>query len=174
MSGRSYSLNAEDAVRALLSSRPAVAFAAVRVCGDAHAAEDIYQEIVLESLRSPERFRNPDHVTAWAVQMARHRAINLMKSRQRFCLDPRVLELLEADDSPSPDDATGRIDALARCLEKLPARSREILRWRYEDGLSGAAVAARMGASLAAVYQIFSRLHHGLRACLDRQLARQT
>lgn len=164
-------LDGQTVVRVLLRGRPAIAAAAIRVCGDAHIAEDIYQEVVLEALRSPEQFHEPEHVTAWAVRMGRHRAINVLKARRRLCLDPQVLALLEADDGLPPEDVAARIDALGRCLEKLPARSREVLRWRYEDGLCGAAVAERIGLSLAAVYQMFSRLHRGLRACVDQQLA---
>ena len=62
------------------------------------------------------------------------------------------------------------MDALRVCLAKLPAASRELLQMRYDDGLSGAEIAGKMQRSVEAVYQALSRVHRGLRECVERQL----
>ena len=63
-----------------------------------------------------------------------------------------------------------RLDALSHCLGKLPEKSRQLLKWRYHDGLSCQEVADRLKLELNAIYKRLSRLHHALRDCVSRRL----
>jgi RNA polymerase sigma-70 factor (ECF subfamily) len=163
-------LNENTVAQVLLRERVRISAAVVGILRDPHAADDIFQQVVLQALEGRDQFREPEHLLAWALRAARHRALDAVQKRAARCLDPAVLELLEQDWASS-EDVSPRVDALHRCLDKLPEPARELLRLRYEDDLRCAAVADRLGRSVDAVYQNLSRIHRQLRQCVERQLS---
>lgn len=164
-------LDSNTIVQVLLRERLRVAASVLAIVRDVHAADDVFQQVVLQALQSREQFRDADHLMAWVLRAARHRAIDLIQKRGARCLDESVLELLEDQWSTVPADAvTLRVEALQGCMEKLPEPARRLLRLRYEDGLRCNAVAARLKRSVDAVYQNLSRIHRQLRECIERRL----
>jgi RNA polymerase sigma-70 factor (ECF subfamily) len=157
-------------VQVLLRERVRVTAVAAAVARDIPGADDVFQQVVLDALESNEKFRDADHLIAWALRAARHRAIDAARKRHAVLFDEATLDLLEsAWDGPAGETAA-RVEALGRCMDKLPAPSRELLRLRYEDGLACGRVADRLGRSVDAVYQTLSRVHRQLRACIEREL----
>ena len=64
-----------------------------------------------------------------------------------------------------------RAEALERCLEGLPPKSRPLLALRYEQGLKLGQIAQRIGASLDAVHKALFRLRDRLQECVEQRLA---
>jgi RNA polymerase sigma-70 factor, ECF subfamily len=160
------------AAEVLLRERLRITAAARLVLHDPNSADDVFQQVVLLALQTPADWAGPDHVVAWAVRAARHRALNLARDHRRVVLDADVLERLAADLDATPSDALrAEAEALARCLEAVPADGRRVLRLRHTDGLSCGAIAGRLRRSVDAVYQQLSRLHHQLRRCVERRTA---
>lgn len=158
-------------VQILLRERLRVAALAATVTRDVHAADDIFQQVVLAALESRAQFRDLDHVLAWALRAARHRAVDFARSRRLHSLPDNVLDLLEARWSDSKDvTVTDRSEALHRCLGKLTASAQELLRMRYAEGLTAVTVAKRLKRSADAVYQNLSRIHRSLRECVEGEL----
>lgn len=160
---------ADAVVQTLLRRRLHVTAAAAAVLRDAHAADDVFQQVVLSALESRDHFADSDHLFAWAARTARCRAVDIARRRKLQTLSDEVLDLFEADAAGA--DGSDRLDALHACLDELPDHARELLRMRYDDGLTAVAVAARLGRTAEAVYQSLSRLHRGLRACVEKRLA---
>jgi RNA polymerase sigma-70 factor (ECF subfamily) len=134
----------------------------------------VFQQIVLTALEAPDRFHDPDHAVAWAVRVAHYRALDHARRANLTTLDPDALEALEEHWAALPaDDPADRVEALRRCVGRLPEHAREVLRLRYEQGLCCTALAGRLGRSVEAVYQTLSRLHRRLRACVEKQAARE-
>lgn len=167
-----HELDTSGVVQLLLRERVRLTAAAGAVLRDAHAADDVFQQVVLAALRPAEPFRDPDHLLAWALRAARHRAIDAARRRRVLVLDDAALDVLEAHWAGLAEgDAPARVEALRDCLGKLPPGAREVLRLRYEQGLGCPAVAGRLGRSVDAVYQTLSRLHRRLRECIEARLA---
>lgn len=156
----------------LLRERVRITAAARLVLHDPNSADDVFQQVVLLALQSPADWADAGHLVAWAVRTARHRALNAARDRRRVVLDADVLDELTADLGAVPSEVLrARTEALARCLEAVPADGKRVLRLRHADGLSGATIADRLGRSVDAVYQQLSRLHRQLRRCVERRTA---
>jgi RNA polymerase sigma-70 factor (ECF subfamily) len=164
-------LDQNTVVQVLLRERVRISASVLGILRDVHAADDVFQQVVLQALQSLDQFREPDHVMAWALRAARHRAIDLLHKRSAARLDDAVLDLLEDQwAAVAADGLSPRVEALQGCLEKLPPPARRLLRLRYENGLRCGAVAERLGRSVDAIYQNLSRIHRQLRQCVERQL----
>ncbi|QJW97702.1 sigma-70 family RNA polymerase sigma factor [Frigoriglobus tundricola] len=158
-------------VQILLRERLRVAALASAITRDVHAADDIFQQVVLEALESRAQFRSPDHVLAWALRTARHRAVDCARSRRLHLLPDEILEALEARwAEPVGDSISDRGEALHGCLGQLTPSARELLQMRYAERLPVAEVAARLSRTVDAVYQMLSRIHRALRECVERKL----
>ena len=165
-------LEPDAIVQVLLRERLRVTALAAAVTRDVHAADDIFQQVVLSALESRAQFREPDHVLAWALRAARHRAVDYARGRRLRTLPDDILDLLEARwADPAEGAASDRGEALHRCIGRLTASARELLHMKYAEGLTAVAVAERLRRTVDAVYQSLSRTHHALRTCVERELA---
>jgi RNA polymerase sigma factor (sigma-70 family) len=156
----------------LLRERLRVTGCAAAIIRDVHAADDVFQQVVLAALERKTEFREPAHVVAWALRAARHRAIDLARKRQLQSLPDHVLDLLEERWSDPTSGRTDLVDALHCCLGKLGPPARQLLRMRYHDGLTAVAIADRLRRTVDAVYQSLSRTHRSLKDCIEREVAR--
>jgi RNA polymerase sigma-70 factor, ECF subfamily len=165
-------LEADTIVQVLLRERLRVTALAAAVVRDVHAADDIFQQVVLAALEGRAQFRDTDHVLAWSLRTARHRAVDLARKRHLRTLPDEVLDRLESRWSdPAGAEVSDRGEALHRCIERLAAPARELLRMRYAEGLTAAAIADKQRRTADAVYQTLSRIHRSLRECAERELA---
>jgi RNA polymerase sigma-70 factor (ECF subfamily) len=164
-------LDQNSVVQVLLRERMRIVASVVGILRDVHAADDIFQQVVLQALEGRQQFTERDHLVAWSLRAARHRALDHIQKRGALCLDEAVLELLEGQwATVSHDELTTRVESLHRCMEKLPAPARRLLQLRYEDGLRCTAVAERLGRTVDAIYQNLSRVHRQLRECIEQRL----
>jgi RNA polymerase sigma-70 factor (ECF subfamily) len=69
-------------------------------------------------------------------------------------------------------DADPVLEALERCLAKLPGRGAQIVRAHYGEGLPAAEIARRLGLTPGAVYVDLHRLRQSLRRCVEESLGR--
>jgi RNA polymerase sigma-70 factor (ECF subfamily) len=160
----------EEVVTKILQVRPKLFGIIWGILRDHHAAEDIFQEVMVRALERRDQFDDGGYLLAWARVSSRNAAIDLCRKMQnrRNLLDNAALDALEEDLSREASDArASRIDALTRCLEKLPKKTRSIMYARYRDGKNVQAVAESMGKSLDAIYQTISRTHRKLRECVE-------
>jgi RNA polymerase sigma-70 factor (ECF subfamily) len=158
-------------VETLLRERIRISGSVLVIVRDTHAGDDIFQQVVLKALQTCDHFTGPEHLLAWALRAARHRAVDLLRAHKVQCLDESVLDFLEQHWArSSTHEITGHVEALQECLERLPEQSRCLLRLRYEEGLPCAGVAARLRHSVCAVYHSLSRVHHRLRLCVEQRL----
>jgi RNA polymerase sigma-70 factor (ECF subfamily) len=64
-----------------------------------------------------------------------------------------------------------RIDALQKCVARLPKDHRELLRLRYDERRSVGSVATVVNRPIEGVYKALSRIRLALHACISRRLA---
>lgn len=165
-------LEPDTIVQILLRERLRVTALAAAVVRDVHAADDIFQQVVLGALEARTHFRDTGHVLAWSFRAARHRAIDLARTRQLLSLPDEVLDLLESRWTDREAIAgSDRGEALHRCMGRLGTPARELLQMKYADGLTAADIASRLRRTVNAVYQNLCRIHRSLRDCVEREMA---
>ena len=145
----------------------------------AGAVDDVAQEVFLVAYR---RFADYDPArpfAAWLKGIAKLLAANERRRDQRRgrLLDPALADALAAVDEAADgqpdgaDDIAMAVSGLRACLERLPQRSRELLRLRYEEDLDAAALGERLGREPNAVRQALFRVRELLRRCVEGRLA---
>ena len=121
---------------------PAVYASALRVLGDAAAAQDVVQDVLVELWSRPGRY-NPGAGTlrTYLAILARHRALDLIRSElRRAARQEHSYRLTLVPPQPSPceqviaAEAAGTVRAAIR---SLPVDQRRIVELAYFDGLTG-------------------------------------
>jgi RNA polymerase sigma-70 factor (ECF subfamily) len=141
---------------------------------DHNRAEDVFQEVFLTVTRKAGEFRKGSNFIAWARSIARLKVLEQCRSMQSgpHLLDPEALEAVIAAVDQADDKWTERREALARCLDQLAPRAREILELRYcEDFLPPPEIASRLSWSVNAVHVALSRARKFLQECTRRRLS---
>jgi RNA polymerase sigma-70 factor, ECF subfamily len=163
-----------DILQSLMKWRTRISAAVWLVVRDSHAAEDIFQNVVIKAMTRDVTFETESALTSWAFITARREGIDWLRKHRREVsgLEDGIIELLDQEWQTQSSPAAGaRVDALRDCLESTPAEARRLLKLRYFDGHSCDEVAERMGLGLNAVYKRVSRLHESLRGCIEGKLA---
>lgn len=159
------------AAAALYDRHASLAYAvALRITGDRTDAEDVVVECFAQAWGQAARHdATRGGVAAWLANIARSRALDLVRARGRR--DARVRTDSEAvetapvhDDGP---DALARLEGaerdarVAAALAALPAPQRAAIEAAYWEGLSHAEIAARDGTPLGTVK---TRIRLGMQA----------
>lgn len=162
----------------LMKWRSRISAAAWVIIRDAHAAEDIFQNVALKALTKDVTFDSESQLLSWAFVTSRRNAIDWLRSQRReesvlqSMLAHDVLNRLDHDwqaEGSSPGQS--RISAMEDCLKSTTEEARELLRLRYSEGFSCEEASAKLGIGLNAVYKRLSRLHESLRQCIEGRLA---
>lgn len=166
-------LTEEAILHCLLQARPRLSAAVWLVVRDAHAAEDIFQNVTLKAMTGRANFPNESSLLSWAFITARREGIDWLRRHRRETvgLEDGVLDLLDREWQAEIPAGSARSDALDDCLAAVPESARRLLRLRYFEGHACEEVAERLGLGLDAVYQRLSRLHRQLRQCVEGKLA---
>ena len=105
--------------------------------------------------------------SSWLISIVRHRAIDLIRRREREVLSDTLPEAIDTDPDPlaqlvTSDDAA----ALHRCLGTLEADKRRMLLLAFVDGLSHSELAVRLAIPLGTVKSSIRRALALLKQCL--------
>lgn len=135
-------------------------------------AEDLLQETSLVIVEKFHEFATGTDFVAWACQIAwwRVRASRQKFARSKVVFDDDVLESVAHTAATMHEEVSERHEALARCLQKLHPRDRDLLLTRYEPGAGVEEAAQRSGRSLEAAYKALGRLRKLLLDCVTQQL----
>ena len=142
---------------------------------NAHDAEDLFQEVWVRFSRALAEGADIQDQAKWCRGTARNLLLHYWRSRRREAVpaDPELLDLVEqafAEQAAGQEAWRARQEALSRCLDELPDRSRQLLRLKYEDSLAADQIAQRWHQTAAAVLMALSRLRKALRDCAARKL----
>jgi RNA polymerase sigma factor (sigma-70 family) len=101
----------------------------LRLTANRPLSEDLTQELFLRILKYRHTYRGESKFSTWMYQIARHLHIDQLRSRRP---EIPIDDLYEETPSPQPHPAEKaenqqESDLLARALERLPLRKREVL-----------------------------------------------
>lgn len=158
---------------------PAVYGAALRILSDRDAAQDVVQDVFVELWRHPDRYK-PDAgaLRTYLVMMARHRAVDLVRSELRRVarqerhgrLAPTQRLLPVSDEVLAADVAS----AVREAVRLLPDGQRRVVELAYFEGLSYREVAVAVGIPEGTAKSRLRLALAKLESVLDRQLLEST
>jgi RNA polymerase sigma-70 factor (ECF subfamily) len=141
---------------------------------DLDDADDLYQQTTLILWKKFDEYDRGRSFFAWACGIARLETANFVRSRARrrlYFSDDLSLLLIEVQAEVSDRELEDRRDALARCVEKLRQRDRDLLAECYGDEAGVRAAADRHSRSAPSVYNSLRRIRRALFECVARTLA---
>ena len=156
----------------LTNQQSAMYAAVVSMMGGAEGAQDVLQETNAALLEKAEEFDPARLFLPWAIGFARTQVLAWRKkqSRDRLVLDDELFETVSDRLATGPTATNQRLEALEKCLDKLPRSSRELIAARYMRGESVQAIAERAGRSVNVVSVSLFRIRQALLDCVRTTL----
>ena len=132
----------------------------VRILGVVEEAEDLLQEIFVQVWHKAHLYQEQKgNVHVWLISLARNRAIDRLRSRDRRHQQQRVrseeIELfLDFNVESNPFQSLLRSENTAvvhRALSSLPKNQRQVIELAYYEGFTQSEIAKRLGKPLGTV-----------------------
>jgi len=139
-------------------------------------AGDIAQQVFLEFIEKRDQWDLAGDLKPLLAVMTRNVAQRCWRERCK-AMAPEVVALVEeirnvTEREEIPWYSEEEKDALRLCLEKLPEKSRDVLKLHYDLGVSSVDMAQQMNVKADAVRRALFRLRYQLRRCVQTSLAR--
>ncbi|HJZ55629.1 MAG TPA: sigma-70 family RNA polymerase sigma factor [Gemmataceae bacterium] len=149
---------------------------AAAVLRDRDATENLVQQVFVDAYLHLDQYELGTDFGAWLRTVARNRLRKELRGaaredRRLAAYRLQLAERLRAEAGDHRDDADAYLAALRGCREALPPRDADLIRMRYEKGMSFDAIAARQGQTPEAVQRMISRIRFRLRDCIQGKLA---
>lgn len=138
------------------------------------SVDDIAQDVYVAFYRSMDRLPAEVIEIRWLKGIARNLAMNHFRTakREQARHQAAVADLLAGVEAPAPHERALSTESILRlCLEKLPERSRRLVRLRYEEGETAERIAERECSQPTAIRVALLRIRQALRDCVKTQAA---
>lgn len=170
-------MESPQTIRLLMAERERLFSYIWAIVGDAHLAEDVFQEVSLFVIEKRPDASDDVSFRVWLRRTARFKAIEALRRSRRevIPLDESVLDSLETHwvhyDANAESDL---IDLLKECMKSLTPNGQNIIGLRYVEGLRSREIAQRLGRQVDTVYRSIARAHRALMECVRSKLAAKT
>lgn len=150
---------------------PRIRLYGLRHLRDAHASEDLAQEVLITTLEALRvgRLRDPEKLASFVLGTCRLTVLDLRRGARRRA---HLLEQFGADlptVASVPSMPCLDVDRLTRCLQQLAERDRAVVVMSFYDEKAAADVAGFLGVSEGNVRVIRHRAIHRLRDCMGME-----
>ncbi len=141
---------------------------------DFQIAEDLLQKVTLILWESWKDQGEPDSYLAWAFGITRRVVARHFRdnSKKVLLLPLDILDRVAPEMDRDADRLSAQSQALSGCIEKLPPEMRDLVRGRYEEGLTLGELAEGLRQSLAAVNMKLVRVRRALLDCTRQTIER--
>ena len=131
----------------------------LRLSGDRGLSEELVQEVFLRVLKYRHSFRGDSTFSAWMYQIGRNAHIDQVRARKP---EVPIDEVWEQEPSPAPGperrlEGDQEADLLARAMERLSLRKREVLLLSRFQELKYQEIAGMMACSVESVKVLVHR-----------------
>jgi RNA polymerase sigma-70 factor (ECF subfamily) len=164
-------LGDETALETLYARHGGLIFSlALRIVGDRELAREVLQDTFLRCWDGRNAYDEArGRVLSWLVSIARHRAIDLLRSRPHQARLREREPLAELRRDSAPPDGTESVTlrrAVASALQALPAGQRQAIEMAYFGGQTQAEIASALGQPLGTIKSRTREAMERLRAAL--------
>lgn len=153
----------------LVSLAPSIHRFGMRMCKNAHDADDVLQDTLLSVAKHLDEFEGRSSLSSWVFALTRSACARRRRGlKNQPHLDDATL-LHEADQGPSPEARAADHElgeALSRALDGLSDEHREVILLRDVEGLSAAEAAEALAISVDALKSRLHRAREALRVAL--------
>ena len=126
---------------------------AEQILGDVDRGRDAVQDTFMRLLKSGRDLQG-SHLVQWLFTVCRNRCLDICRKERRMGPLGEIAERTLPGAEPTPDDAASGAEQATRVTEAmsaLPANQREVLRLRFQNGLSYKQIAGVTGLSASNV-----------------------
>jgi len=140
---------------------------------DHNDANDLLQETAATMWCKFDQFEPGSDFVAWALTIARYKVMDYLgrRKRSRVQFNDALVGQIAQTAREELDVLDDRRRALSYCWQKLTEPNRQLLRLRYDQGMTVKAIAVRLGRSVQGLYKAMARLHEALLRCMEDYLA---
>lgn len=139
-----------------------------------HDTEDLFQQTTIALWEQFDSFEPGTNFAAWACTVAKFRALRFLERNKRphvsFSEEAHAA-LMAVEAAADPDELDARREALARCVEELPVKQRELLLAFYEAERPVKELAAERERTTHSIYSSLRNTRRRLMECVTRVLA---
>lgn len=162
----------ERFARLLLEVQPRLFGFVLSLSHDRQAAMDMTQEVGVLLWRKFDEYEPDTNFSAWALRIAHYKVMEWRRAQAKLpiALDDEALGLLTDEVEELSARQEARLAALKACLDRLPAKQRQVIDERYEEKISVVDLAKRWNRSRVAMHQLLKKAHQSLRYCIQEQL----
>lgn len=152
-----------DSIESLYAAQEsALLLYAQRLVKQSEAAQDIVQEAFMRLHAEFDTVKQPQ---AWLYRTVHNLSLNHLRAGRKIVplATEEAPQAEPADNQPLPDEYIERMEAIGQtrlCLVELDARRRELIRLKFEDGLSYKEISERTNLTISHVGYL---LHHALK-----------
>ena len=133
-----------------------------RIVGNLETARDVVQDAFLKLCSTPPR-KVRDHVAPWLYTVCRNRALDIKRKESRMSPISETQMSIQPSTSPNPSErleGRERESQVLSCLSKLPEKQQEVIRLKFQDGLSYKEISEITGNTVSHVGVL---IHNGMK-----------
>jgi len=136
-------------------------------------AKDIFQETATVLWQKFDEFDQNSNFMAWGISIARNlvRKYFHQHERSKLKFDEKLIRKIEEETLSELNSYDTRVDSLRKCFKELSESNRQLIKLRYEEGLTIKSIAARFGKPLQGMYKYIARLQNALLECIEKTMA---
>lgn len=139
---------------------------------DAHACDDLLQEVALACMQGFASYDQARPFIPWALGIAHNKVLMRWRSLSRapaWANEPELLANLSRISEEIDDELDQRERALQRCLGEVKGRAWELLERFYHRNQQPQTIAEELGLRTSHVRVLLTRIRASLRECIERQ-----
>lgn len=157
-------MTTEEFKRNILKMQPRLQRMAEYIVGDPDSAADAVQEAVISLWEQRSTIKSQE-MEKLSLTIVKRRSIDMLrKQKPTISVDAESLMLAE----PPRDDLEERYHMARQLVDRLPARQRDVILMKYEEGLSMEEIEKATGMSSTHVYATLSRAYKSLRETIKQ------
>jgi len=145
-------------------------YARARILGSVQPVEDVVAETFIAAIRAIGRVE-PDGrpLAAWVIGIARHKVADHRRRQARqFASLDGAAELDSHSDEPYEKlECAERRAAVAEVLDRMPDQQRQVLEWKYIDGLSVREIGGCLGRTEKGAEALLYRSRLAFKAAME-------
>ena len=155
-----------------VQSQPAVSAFIRSAVRDGHAADDLLQQVAVITTREFENYDHSRPFTNWAIGIAKMQVLSYIrdKGRDRLYFDDDLLSVIADAHSEMKAKSGPRLDALESCMQRVQAKSRQLIEMRYLRNLSLQQISHQSDLTVNAVRSALHRIRNALARCISDKL----